>query len=259
MKGIILAGGTGSRLRPLTNVMNKNLLPVGSKPMLEYPIEKLVEAGITEICIITGAEHMGSIVDLCRSGKGYGCDITYKVQEEAGGIAQAIGLAEKFAGKDDVCILLGDNLFDAPLKLAIDKFNEVLGSVVLVKEVDDPERFGVVEYKDNLPIRIIEKPKDPPSNHAVIGVYLYTNDVFDIIPLLKPSDRGELEVSDINQAYLNQNLLSISEIEGFWIDAGTHESLMEANLWAYKKSGKKFAMTPFAKYAPPGVYIKNEG
>lgn len=233
MKGIILAGGTGSRLKPLTNVMNKNLLPVGNKPMLEYPIEKLVEAGIKEICVVTGAEHMGAVVDLCRSGKQYDCDITYKVQEKPGGIAQAIGLAEKFAAGDDICVLLGDNLFDASLTEPRKCFERVDGAVVLIKDVTDPERFGVVEYKNLKPYRIIEKPVNAPSSHAVIGVYFYPNDVFQIIPKLKPSARGELEVSDINQTYIDNNRLTVSKIEGFWIDAGNHQAYKEANLWAY--------------------------
>lgn len=238
MRGIILAGGTGSRLRPLTLTMNKNLLPVGNKPMLEYPINKLVDAGITEICIVTGAEHMGSIVDLCRSGKKYGCDITYRVQEEAGGIAQAIGLCKNFANGDDICVLLGDNLFDAPLPPAINTFYRTQKACVLVKEVEDPERFGVVRYEDGCPVEVIEKPQVAPSNDAVIGVYIYPNDVFEVIPSLKPSDRGELEVTDINQHYLSKRKLSISKIEGFWIDAGTFDSLKEANLWAYNKEMK---------------------
>lgn len=237
MKGIILAGGSGTRLKPLTNVMNKNLLPVGNKPMLEYPIQKLVEAKITEICIVTGAEHMGAIVDLCRSGSHYGCDITYRVQEEPGGIAQAIGLCREFANGDDVCVLLGDNLFDAPLSPAVNTFYRTLKAVVLVKEVDDPERFGVVEYDDDdTPVAIVEKPEIAPSSDAVIGVYIYPNEVFDVICTLKPSARGELEVTDINQHYLSSRKLSVNKIEGFWIDAGTHESLEEANLWAYKKN-----------------------
>lgn len=234
MKGIILAGGSGTRLRPLTNVMNKNLLPVGNKPMLEYPIEKLVGAGISDICIVTGAEHMGAVVDLCRSGEKYGADITYRVQEKPEGIAQAIGLCRGFSQGEDICVLLGDNLFDASLIPAINTFYKTSKAVVLVKEVEDPERFGVVEYEEGNPIAILEKPKKAPSSDAVIGVYMYPNDVFDIILGLKPSDRGELEVTDINQHYLKNRKLSVNKISGFWIDAGQPESLMKANLWAYK-------------------------
>jgi len=240
MKGIILAGGKGTRLQPLTNVMNKNLLPVGSKPMIEYPIEKLVEAGISKICIVTGFEHMGRIVELCQSGRKYGADITYRVQEEAGGIAQAIGLCKDFAAGEEICVLLGDNLFDAPLASATNTSHRTQKAVVLAKRVADPERFGVVKYNnEGEPIEIVEKPNVPPSDYAVIGVYMYPNDVFDIIPTLKPSARGELEVTDINQAYLDSGKLSVDEIEGFWVDAGTHESLKEANLWAYgEESGE---------------------
>lgn len=234
MKGIILAGGTGSRLKPLTTVMNKNLLPVGSKPMLEYPIQKLVEAGITNICIVTGAEHMGAVVDLCRSGLQYGADFTYRVQEQPGGIAQAIGLCRTFAEGGDVCVLLGDNIFEASLNESTNIFYRANKAVVLAKEVNTPERFGVVEYgADGTPVDIIEKPKNPPSRDAVIGAYLYPNDVFDVILSLKPSDRGELEVTDINKHYLQARKLIVNKIEGFWIDAGTHESYKAANLWAY--------------------------
>ncbi len=179
---------------------------------------------------------MGRIVELCRSGRKYGADITYRVQEEAGGIAQAIGLCGDFAAGEEVCVLLGDNLFDAPLTPAANAFHRTQKAVVLAKRVDDPERFGVVKHgNEGEPIAIIEKPDVPPSNYAVIGVYMYPNDVFDIIPTLKPSARGELEVTDINQAYLDSGKLSVNEIDGFWIDAGTHESLKEANLWAYSK------------------------
>lgn len=227
--------------------------------MLQYPIEKMVEIGINEVCIVTGAEHMGAIVDLCRSGEHLGCDITYRVQEKPEGIAQAIGLAKDFANGEGVCVILGDNLFESSLHDAYEMYMESEGAVVLVKDVPDPERFGVVEYKYNLPHRIIEKPKTPPSNHAVIGVYLYPNDVFDIIPRLKKSDRGEYEVSDINQAFIDQKRLDVSLLPGFWIDAGTHESLKEANLWAYKKMDKdKRVPGPFKEYLPPGVYIGNK-
>lgn len=237
MRGLILCGGHGTRLRPLTNIFNKNLLPVGRKPMVEYSIEKMAKAGIEEICIITSPHHVGSLVELCRSGKQYGVDITYRIQDAALGISHGISLAENFARNDDLMVILGDNLFEAGLedivKFHSERFNN--HAYVLVKEVPDPERFGVVEYEHGKVVNIVEKPAVAPSNDAVIGVYVYPTDVFDQIRKLTPSARGELEVTDLNNLYLSEGRLKTHKIEGFWTDAGTHESLKLANEWAYSK------------------------
>lgn len=237
MKGVILAGGHGTRLRPLTNVTNKNLLPVGREPMIMYPIRKMKEAGITEICITCGSDHMGSMVELCRSGRSLGVDITYRVQEEALGIAHAIALCENFVGGDDFTVILGDNVFDDSIApLLSKKMRDQAG--VCVIHVPDPERFGVVEYDaEGKPCNIIEKPKVPPSNDAVIGIYTYPSDAFDVIRNMKPSARGEYEVTDLNNHYLKQGKMFVHRLVGEWIDCGTHESLYRANMWAYKKDG----------------------
>lgn len=230
LKGVVLAGGTGSRLLPLTKVTNKHLLPVGQKPMIYYPIEKMTQAGIEEILIVTGVEHMGDVVNLLGSGKDFGCRFTYKVQDQAGGIAQALGLAENFAAGSPVLVILGDNIFQSDLKGHVEKFKtQQSGARLLLKQVDDPTRFGVAEIKDDKVIGIEEKPKTPKTNFAVIGVYLYDAAVFDIIKTLKPSQRGELEVTDINNAYINKNSMSFDVIDGWWSDAGTFESLQKVN------------------------------
>ena len=231
VKGIILAGGTGSRLFPLTRVTNKHLLPVGRKPMIFHPIEKLIEAGIEDILIVTGTEHMGAVVGLLGSGKDYGCRFTYKVQDEAGGIAQALGLARNFVGADRMCVILGDNIFEDSLTDAVREFsNAPAGSTrLMLKPVDDPQRFGVATVEGDRITKIVEKPKEPESNLAVIGVYMYDNGVFDVISTLKPSGRGELEISDVNQHYVEQGAVSYSVLDGWWTDAGTFESLAQAN------------------------------
>ena len=232
MKGIILAGGTGSRLRPLTNVTNKHLLAVGRKPMIFYPVEKLVSAGIKEILIITGVEHMGHVVELLGSGKEFGCRFTYKVQDEAGGIAQALGLAENFCGSSPMVVVLGDNIFKASLKKYIERFKESQragGARLLLKKVNDPQRFGVAHIDGDKITVIREKPKDPQSPYAVIGVYFYNSDVFDIIRTLEPSGRGELEITDVNNAYISKGRLFFDIIDGWWSDAGTFNSLNIVN------------------------------
>jgi glucose-1-phosphate thymidylyltransferase len=233
MKGIILAGGTGSRLYPLTKVTNKHLLPVGRKPMIYHPIEKLTEAGIEEILIVTGVEHMGDIVTLLGSGKAFQCRFTYKVQDEAGGIAQALGLAENFIGQDKMIIILGDNIFQDKLTPFVKKFaKQGKGAKVLVKEVSDPQRFGVAEMKSDKVISIEEKPKKPKSNFAVTGIYFYDHEVFNVVKGLKPSGRGELEITDVNNAYLRRGELTYDVLSGWWSDAGTFESLEKATLLA---------------------------
>jgi len=230
LRGIVLAGGTGSRLMPLTKVTNKHLLAVGNKPMIYYPIEKLISAGIEEILIVTGLEHMGDVVGLLGSGKDFGCKFTYRVQDEAGGIAQALGLAEHFAAAQSVVVILGDNIFQASLKDYVQKFiAQGKGARVILKQVPDPKRFGVAEIADGKVVSIEEKPENPKSDYAVTGIYFYDASVFEIIRNLKPSGRGELEVSDINSAYIGRGDLAYDIIDGWWTDAGTFESLSKAN------------------------------
>ena len=233
MKGIVLAGGTGSRLYPLTKVTNKHLLPVGNKPMIYYPIEKLIGAGIEEILIVTGTEHMGDVVNLLGSGKEFGCRFTYKVQDEAGGIAQALGLAENFTGNDPMTVILGDNIFESDLKGAVDNYPGS-GAQILIKKVEDPERFGVAEMEGDRVIGIEEKPKVAKSNYAVTGIYMYDADVYGLIKNLKPSGRGELEITDVNNHYINEGKMKYSILNGWWTDAGTPESYVIANNLAYK-------------------------
>jgi glucose-1-phosphate thymidylyltransferase len=230
MKGIILAGGTGSRLFPLTKVTNKHLLPVGREPMIFHPVKKLTEAGVDEILIVTGVDHMGDVVNLLGSGKDFGCRFTYKVQDEAGGIAQALGLAENFARNDLLCVILGDNIFQDSIAPNVLAFREqARGARLLLKQVHDPQRYGVAEVEGSKVIRIVEKPKDPTSDLAVVGIYFYDSGVFDIIRTLKPSGRGELEITDVNNHYLRSGLLQCDRLQGWWTDAGTFDSLHAAN------------------------------
>lgn len=233
MKGIVLAGGTGSRLYPLTKVTNKHLLPVGNKPMIYYPIEKLIGANIDEILIVTGTEHMGDVVNLLGSGKEFGCRFTYKVQDEAGGIAQALGLAENFTGNDPMTVILGDNIFENDLKEAVENFPGS-GAQILIKKVEDPERFGVAEMEGDRVIGIEEKPKVAKSNYAVTGIYMYDSDVYGLIKNLKPSGRGELEITDVNNHYISEGKMKYSILQGWWTDAGTPESYVIANNLAHK-------------------------
>ena len=226
LKGVVLAGGTGSRLMPLTKVTNKHLLPVGQKPMIYYPIEKLVSAGIEQILIVTGVEHMGDVVSLLGSGKGFGCRFTYKVQDEAGGIAQALGLAEDFANDGGLTVILGDNIFQAGLKKYAQRFvAQKTGARLLLKQVPDPNRFGVAQISGDKVVGIEEKPKRPKSDYAVTGIYFYDASVFEIIRTLRPSGRGELEITDVNNAYIAKKQLAYDVLEGWWSDAGTFESL----------------------------------
>jgi glucose-1-phosphate thymidylyltransferase len=233
MKGVVLAGGTGSRLYPLTKVTNKHLLPVGRKPMIYYPLERLLQAGIKEILIVTGTEHVGAVVNLLGSGKDFNCRFTYKVQDEAGGIAQALGLAENFAGGDAVTVILGDNIFQDDLTPYLQEYaKQGGGAKLLLKEVTDPQRFGVAEIKDGLIVSIEEKPKRPKSNNAVTGIYIYDAQVFDYIRTLKPSGRGELEITDVNNKYIAGRKCTYNIFQGFWTDAGTPESLRNATILA---------------------------
>jgi glucose-1-phosphate thymidylyltransferase len=230
MKGVILAGGTGSRLFPLTKVTNKHLLPVGREPMIFHPVRKLTEAGIDEILIVTGVDHMGDVVNLLGSGKEYRCRFTYKVQDEAGGIAQALALAENFAGGVPVCVILGDNVFQDSLGPFVSAFErQRRGARVVLKQVEDPQRFGVAEIDGERITRIVEKPKAPRSDLAVTGIYFYDGHVYDAIRTLKPSARGELEITDVNNWYLGKGELRFDVFKGWWTDAGTFESLHRAN------------------------------
>jgi glucose-1-phosphate thymidylyltransferase len=230
LKGIVLAGGTGSRLFPLTKVTNKHLLPVGMAPMIWHPLWKLKQAGAEEILIVTGTEHMGDIVGCMGSGKDFGCRFTYKVQDEAGGIAQALALAENFAGGTPICVILGDNIFQDDLKQEAEAFQQQgRGARVLLKLVSDPHRFGVADVQGDLVAGIEEKPKVPKSNLAVTGIYFYDSQVFDIIRRQKPSGRGEMEITDVNNAYIQMGQLSFGAFKGWWSDAGTFPSLAHAN------------------------------
>jgi glucose-1-phosphate thymidylyltransferase len=232
MKGILLAGGSGSRLLPLTKVTNKHLLPIGPKPMIYYPIEKLRDSGIREILVVTGRDHMGDVMNLLGSGRDFGVAFTYKVQDEAGGIAQALGLAEHFVGSDRCIVILGDNIFQASVRPYVEAFEkQASGAKILLKRVPDPGRYGVAEVSpgDGRIVGIEEKPKRPKSDYAVTGIYMYDAEVFAIIRSLKPSGRGELEISDVNNAYIRRGTMTWNELEGEWTDAGTFESLLNAN------------------------------
>lgn len=247
LKGVILAGGTGSRLFPLTKVTNKHLLPVGRVPMVWHPLWKLKQAGIEEILIVTGTEHMGDMVGCLGSGKDFGCRLTYKVQDQAGGIAQALALAENFAGGHPVCVILGDNIFQDGLQEQAACFShQGKGARVLLKPVQDPHRFGVAEVQGDRVVGIEEKPASPKSNLAVTGIYFYDRQVFDIIRLQKPSGRGEMEITDVNNTYIQRSQLSFGTFQGWWSDAGTFPSLAQANQLAAQVETPFPALTPEA-------------
>ena len=238
MKGVILAGGLGSRLYPLTYATNKHLLPIYDQPMVFYPIQTLVRAGVKEVLIVTGGPYAGHFLRVLKNGENLGLDhLEYAFQEGEGGIPAALLLAEDFADGGSIAVILGDNTTDADISLAVGDFRE--GAAIFLKKVADPQRFGVPVFdKSDLGkiIKIEEKPKDPQSNFAVTGLYIYDNQVFDIIKTLKPSSRGELEITDVNNYYLGKSKLCWSELKGFWSDAGTFESLFYSNqYWAEKK------------------------
>jgi glucose-1-phosphate thymidylyltransferase len=229
MKGIVLAGGTGSRLLPLTKVTNKHLLPVGHEPMIFHPIKKLLAAGIHDILIVTGTEHMGDVVGLLGSGKDFECDFTYRVQDRAGGIAEALNLARNFARGDKVTVILGDNIFQDDIGVFVERFaRQGRGARILLKEVPDPHRYGVADLRGDKVVAIEEKPTQPKTHWAVTGIYMYDERVFDLTRALKPSRRGELEITDVNNAYIERNELGFDVLSGWWTDAGTHESLRRA-------------------------------
>ncbi len=231
MKGIVLAGGLGTRLHPLTKVTNKHLLPVYNQPMIYYPIQTLVQAGIEEILIVTGGNNAGEFLRLLGNGKEFGLKhLNYTYQEGEGGIAEALGLAEHFSDGEPVIVVLGDNIIESNIKSAVDHFKrQETGARILLKEVTDPQRFGVAEISGDRILSIEEKPKDPKSNFAVTGIYMFDADVFNIIKTLKPSDRGELEITDVNNEYIQRGQMTFEVLEGWWTDAGTFESLYRAN------------------------------
>lgn len=231
MKGVVLAGGTGSRLNPLTRVTNKHLLPVYDKPMVYYPIQTLVNAGIQEILLVTGGKNAGEFLRLLGNGRDFGLKhINYTYQEGEGGIAEALGLAEHFADSEPVCVVLGDNIIENNIRHAIENFkNQEVGAKILLKEVPDAQRFGVADVRDGRVVGVEEKPRNPKSDYAVIGVYLYDATVFQKIRRLKPSGRGELEITDVNNFYVEEGTLTYEILEGWWTDAGTFESLLRAN------------------------------
>lgn len=230
MKGVIIAGGKGTRLYPLTKVVNKNILPVYDKPLIYYPILTLRDAGIKNILLISGPGHAGQFLDLLGSGKELGVDLSYDIQEEPKGIAHCAAIAEDFADKDPIAVILGDNIYEENLKKAVDDFRKQgKGARIILKQVHDPERFGVVGFEGDKLVSIIEKPKKPESDWIVTGFYLYDGRIFDVIRTLKPSPRGEYEIIDATNWYLKEGTLSYYKTKGEWIDAGTFDSLLRAN------------------------------
>lgn len=240
MKGVILAGGLGTRLFPLTKVCNKHLLPVYDRPMIYYPLQTMVSSGITDILIVTGGRNAGDFLRLLGNGKEFGLKhVNYTYQEGEGGIADALSLAEHFAGSDPILLMLGDNFLEKPIRTAVDAFrSDPVGAKIFLTKVEHPEWYGVVELANDRVLRIIEKPKQPPSHLIAIGVYMYDNRVFDIIRKVEPSARGELEITDVNNLYLREGLLRYEIIDGWWADAGeSFEMYLKANLLAATLQG----------------------
>ncbi len=231
MKGVILAGGLGTRLYPLTKITNKHLLPIYDRPMIYYPIQCLVNAGITDIMIVTGGRKSGDFLSLLGNGKDFGLKhLNYTYQEGEGGIAEALGLASHWASGEKICVVLGDNIIQYNVKHAVDDFlKQPRGAKIIIKEVHDPQRFGVAELAGGKVVSIVEKPKQPKTNLAVIGIYMYDPRVFDIIKTLKPSDRGELEITDVNNWFIKDGSMTYEILPGWWTDAGTFESLHRAS------------------------------
>jgi len=230
VKGVVLAGGSGSRLFPLTKITNKHLLPIYDKPMIFYPIQTLVDAGIREILLVTGGRNSGDFLRLLANGREFGLKhIDYTYQEGEGGIADALGLAEHFADGDKICVILGDNIIEGTIRDAVDDFKKQKnGAKILLKEVTDAERFGVAELRDGHIVGIEEKPKKPKSNFAVTGIYMYDGTVFEKVRELVPSGRGELEITDVNNAYIREGSMTHAYLDGWWTDAGTFDSLLRA-------------------------------
>lgn len=240
MKGVVLAGGLGTRLRPLTSITNKHLLPIYKKPMIYYPIEMLVESGIRDIMIVTGGNSAGDFLRLIGNGEEFGLSrINYAYQKGEGGIAEALGLAREFVGNERVVVALGDNILQNGIRKGLEAFRQQAeGGRIFLKSVDHPWEYGIAEVNGNKIRRIIEKPADPPSDLAVIGVYMYPSDVFDIVETLKPSGRGELEITDVNNAYIERGIMEYDIVDGWWLDAGeNHEALLKANLTIAREMG----------------------
>jgi glucose-1-phosphate thymidylyltransferase len=231
LKGVVLAGGLGTRLRPLTSVTNKHLLPVYDQPMIYYPIQTLVNAGITDIMVVTGGSSAGDFLRLLGNGKAFGLKhLNYAYQEGEGGIAEALSLVEHFAAQEPVCVVLGDNIIEGNILSAVSAYRaQGRGAKIILKKVPDPQRFGVPRLDGNKVVSIDEKPKAPQSDYAVIGIYMYDGEVYDIIRELVPSGRGELEITDVNNAYIARNQMTWEELDGWWTDAGTFESLLHAS------------------------------
>jgi glucose-1-phosphate thymidylyltransferase len=252
VKGVVLAGGLGSRLRPLTAVTNKHLLPVYHQPMIYYPIQTLVNAGITDIMIVTGGNSAGDFLKLLGNGKAFGLKhLNYTYQEGEGGIAAALSLVEHFGGGDPVCVVLGDNIIEGNIRSAVRAYrHQGGGAKIILKRVSDPQRFGVPEVNGNTVVRIEEKPEFPKSEYAVIGIYMYDGEVFDIIRQLKPSGRGELEITDVNNAYIERGEMTWEELQGWWTDAGTFESLLRASNLVSQSGANKLELSE-----PSGVIV----
>ena len=255
MKGVILAGGTGSRLYPLTRVTNKHLLPVFDRPMIFYPLQALINAGIKDILVVTGGQNAGEFLRLLGNGKDFGLKhVNYTYQEGEGGIADALRLAEHFADEQPICVALGDNIIERNIIAAGEKFRQrAVGAHIILKEVPDPERFGVPVFEEDRIVRVEEKPKKARSRYAVTGFYMYDATVFDRIRAVKPSGRGELEITDVNNLYLADGLLTYSILDGWWTDAGTFESLLRANNLVAQTGANKVEPSTATRSAEPGV------
>lgn len=249
MKGVVLAGGLGTRMLPMTRVTNKHLLPVYDRPMIYYPLQQLVHAGVTDILVVTGGDHAGDFLKLLRNGNDFGLDhLRYGYQEGEGGIAEALGLAEHFAAGEPIVVVLGDNLFQDPLRDAVDAYRaDPAGAMVLLKEVEDPERFGVARMEDDRVAEIVEKPNDPPTHLAVTGCYMYDHRVFDVIRSLEPSARGELEITDVNNRYIGWGEMRHCVLTGWWTDAGTVASLHRAAALVAAERDSAVLNSPMAK------------
>ena len=246
LKGVVLAGGLGTRLRPLTSVTNKHLLPVYNQPMIYYPIQTLVNAGITDIMVVTGGSSAGEFLRLLGNGKAFGLKhLNYTYQEGEGGIAEALSLVEHFAADEPVCVVLGDNIIQGNIRAAVDAYRQQgSGAKIMLKKVPDPQRFGVPRLEGNRVVCIDEKPVRPQSEYAVIGVYMYDQGVYDIIRSLKPSNRGELEITDVNNAYIARDAMTWEELEGWWTDAGTFESLLRASMLVAETGANQLYFEP---------------
>jgi glucose-1-phosphate thymidylyltransferase len=245
MKGVILAGGLGTRLSPLTKITNKHLLPIYDKPMIYYPLQTLVNAGIDDILVVTGGNNAGDFLRLLGNGREFGLKgLQYAYQEKEGGIAEALSLAEHFAEGEKLVVMLGDNIIEGNISKAVNDFKrQEKGAKILLKEVDNPQEYGVAEIEGDRIVHIVEKPKDPVSNYAVIGIYLYDRDVFDIVKTIKPSGRGELEITDVNNIYIKKGAMTYDILKGWWADAGASiDCLMKVNMLVYENGANKMGL-----------------